>query len=161
MLQASVACRGVLAPRQSALLAKAQRGPRGSLRRALAVNNKYVLVPIGDGSCDHLEESIPLPNAIELTGEGLFEVGRDVPADVILKVPTVSTRHAMIRIVGDKMQLTDLNSTNGTWLGDQQLAPMKNTEVPVGSEITFGDMYLAKFKVEEVPDVEVPNPVPA
>lgn len=40
---------------------------------------------------------MPLPGEIVLR-EGLYELGREEPADVIVAVPTVSTRHAMLRV---------------------------------------------------------------
>ena len=38
-----------------------------------------------------------MPGEITLK-EGLYELGREEPADVIVPVPTVSTRHAMLRV---------------------------------------------------------------
>jgi hypothetical protein len=43
--------------------------------------------------------------------------------------------------------VTDLGSTNGTEVDGKELVAMANTLVPLGSEVTFGDMYLAKFRV--------------
>lgn len=72
--------------------------------------------------------------------------------------------------------MTDLSSTNGTYLDDEELVPLRAIEMSVGTEITFGnnvaywqpvakysvkgiatlnagcftgDMFLAKFKLEE------------
>jgi pSer/pThr/pTyr-binding forkhead associated (FHA) protein len=39
---------------------------------------------------------------------------------------------------GNKLMVTDLGSTNGTEVDGAELAPMANTEVPVGSMVTFG-----------------------
>lgn len=38
-----------------------------------------------------------LPGEIELQ-DGVYEVGREEPADVVIPVPTVSGRHALLRI---------------------------------------------------------------
>lgn len=84
--------------------------------------------------------------------DGVYEVGRTSPADIRLEVPTVSSRHALLRVEDNKMCITDLNSTNGTVVNGQELSPMDNIEVEVGSEVIFGDMYLARFLVDEVPD---------
>lgn len=51
----------------------------------------------GDGSTKHLEEPVSLPEEIELK-DGVFEVGREEPADVVIPIPTVSGRHALLRI---------------------------------------------------------------
>lgn len=61
-----------------------------------------VLRPTGDGSSDHLDAEVQPPGIINLI-EGLQEVGRESPADVVCAVPTVSSRHAMIR-VGTQLQ---------------------------------------------------------
>ena len=39
---------------------------------------------------------------------------------------------------GSKVNITDLNSTNGTYLGSEELTPMRAQEVSLGTEITFG-----------------------
>jgi hypothetical protein len=47
------------------------------------------LVPTGDGSTAHLDgAACPLPAPIPLA-EGLYELGREDPADVVLPIPTV------------------------------------------------------------------------
>ena len=51
----------------------------------------------GDGSTKHLDEAVDLPGDIELQ-DGVYEVGREEPADVVIPVPTVSGRHALLRI---------------------------------------------------------------
>lgn len=40
---------------------------------------------------------------------------------------------------GTKVQVTDLGSTNGTYLDEEELATNRATEVYVGSRITFGE----------------------
>lgn len=53
----------------------------------------------GDGTTDHLdvEEPVAPPKNLDLTS-GVFELGRVEPADIIIEVPTVSSRHALLRI---------------------------------------------------------------
>ena len=51
----------------------------------------------GDGSTNHLDQAVDLPGEIELQ-DGVYEVGREEPADVVIPVPTVSGRHALLRI---------------------------------------------------------------
>jgi len=40
---------------------------------------------------------VPIPGPIELQ-PGVYEVGRSVPADIQLAIPTVSSRHALLRV---------------------------------------------------------------
>jgi hypothetical protein len=51
----------------------------------------------GDGSQDHLDEPAPAPGPVQLK-DGVFEVGRAEPADILIAIPTVSTRHALLRV---------------------------------------------------------------
>lgn len=37
--------------------------------------------------------------------------------------------------------MTDLNSTNGTFVDDAELVPMRTTELPVGGEVVFGKQH--------------------
>ena len=43
-----------------------------------------------------------------------------------------------LAIEDGRVTVTDLNSTNGTYLNETELEPMKSTDVPVGAEVTFG-----------------------
>lgn len=112
---------------------------------------RLVLQPTGNGSSDHIGDKVPLPPSIPLD-IGVYEVGRSSPADIRIDVPTVSSRHALLRVEDNKLCITDLNSTNGTVVNGHELSPMDNIEVEVGAEVIFGDMYLAKFKLVEEPD---------
>ena len=58
----------------------------------------------GDGSCAHLEKEVSLPEQIKLS-DGLYELGREKPADIVIPLPTISSRHAMLR-VGKKSALS-------------------------------------------------------
>eukprot|EP00891_Asterochloris_glomerata_P008137 jgi/Astpho2/8137/fgenesh1_pg.00120_%23_81_t len=105
-------------------------------------------VRTGDGNSDHLEEKIPAPGSIKLA-EGTWQLGRDKPADIVVPVPTVSGRHAQLKVEGSKVQVTDLGSTNGTFVNDQELTADKTVDLAVGTEVTFGDDHLAKFVLQE------------
>ena len=39
---------------------------------------------------------------------------------------------------GSRVNITDLNSTNGTYLGSEELTPMRAQDVSPGTEVTFG-----------------------
>jgi len=110
-----------------------------------------LLVPTGDGSTKHLDNAVDLPGEIELQ-DGVYEVGREEPADVVIPVPTVSGRHALLRIKGRKISVTDLGSTNGTYLDEEELPPNRAADLYVGSRIVFGDSSLAMFELVDKPD---------
>lgn len=80
-------------------------------------------------------EPVALPPTLELPETGTVELGRDEPADLLVPVPTVSGRHALIKVEGDKVTVTDLNSTNGTFLNGEQLNPMQAVAVDLGAEV--------------------------
>lgn len=50
----------------------------------------------------------------------------------------ISRCHAMIRAVGEKYVLIDLNSSNGTWLDGRRLVPNKPYDLPNGTVIQLG-----------------------
>lgn len=91
---------------------------------------------------EHLDlpdgESINPPSELELS-QGVFELGRVAPADIIIDVPTVSSRHALLRVEEDGVMVTDLNSTNGTYMNGEEVKPMSQNKLEVDSEIYFGD----------------------
>jgi pSer/pThr/pTyr-binding forkhead associated (FHA) protein len=73
-------------------------------------------------------------------GEGENILGRDQDASVWIDDPSVSRRHARILINGDTAQLEDLQSKNGTYLGEelvQAAAPLKD-----GDQIRLGAVTL-------------------
>jgi pSer/pThr/pTyr-binding forkhead associated (FHA) protein len=43
----------------------------------------------------------------------------------------------------DRILITDLNSTNGTVVDGQELSPMDDATVTVGSEVIFGECWHA------------------
>ena len=85
-------------------------------------------------------------DVIELA-EGTYEVGREAEtAEICLPVPTVSSRHALIRLSGDdSLTLTDLGSTNGTYVNGKELDRNVEYVVKSSDEIVFGDDHLASF----------------
>lgn len=131
---------------------------RTSRSIGLAVHNKLVLTPIGSGTCDHLGgEKVAHAAAVELK-DGTLDVGRVEPADIVLRVPTVSTRHAILTVSGDTVRVADNNSTNGTVVNGADVKAMDYVDVPVGATLVFGDEHLAKFRLDKLPDAAPPPP---
>lgn len=71
-------------------------------------------------------------------------LGRGAGADVRLPHPTVSVRHASIRVEGARYVLVDHGSTNGTRLGDQTLVAERPKVLRDGDVLSIG-AYRAKF----------------
>jgi DNA-binding NtrC family response regulator len=77
-------------------------------------------------------------------------VGRSRAADVSLDHPSVSGRHLEIR-PGRTIEVRDLDSKNGTWMGARRVFHM---EVLAGDVLRMGDCELRIERVEEL-DVEL------
>ena len=54
---------------------------------------------------------------------------------------TVSAQHARIQKKDGRLLITDLDSTNGTFIDDKRLRPGVVATVPPGSCITFGKSW--------------------
>ncbi|KAL0418409.1 UNVERIFIED_CONTAM: hypothetical protein Sradi_1254400 [Sesamum radiatum] len=83
-------------------------------------------------------------------------VGR-VPekADIVISVPTVSALHARIQKTDENLLITDLDSTNGTFIDEKWLQPGVVSAASPGNLVTFGDTNLAIFRVYKLKQEEV------
>lgn len=54
----------------------------------------------------------------------------------------VSRQHAKIRMTAKGYEITDLDSTNGSWLNEQRLAPQVAYPLASGAQIRLGRMHL-------------------
>eukprot|EP00897_Mesotaenium_endlicherianum_P005895 jgi/Mesen1/5333/ME000266S04521 len=62
----------------------------------------------------------------------------------------LSGKHARLEKKGDAVYVTDLDSTNGTYIGGKKLRSGSAVEVGAGSVITFGDEHMAVFRLVEI-----------
>jgi serine/threonine protein kinase len=69
---------------------------------------------------------------------GVTRVGRDPDNELIANVAQVSRHHAEIRSDGAACTVIDLNSTNGTFVNDQRLAPNQPRRLQPGDMLRFG-----------------------
>jgi hypothetical protein len=72
-------------------------------------------------------------------GERPYVVGRSRQADLVVGADTVSRRHAQLARRDDAVVLTDLGSTNGTWLDGRRVGQV---EVVRGDVLWLGDLPL-------------------
>lgn len=79
---------------------------------------------------------------LQLKQKAELSIGRQADCDVVLDSTTVSRRHATLRLLPDQtVILTDLNSTNGTFLNGVRL--YGSAKVGPGDVILIGRMRLA------------------
>jgi hypothetical protein len=73
-----------------------------------------------------------------------ISVGRAESNDVWLDDQSVSRFHAWFQKGSgpDDWLLCDAESRNGSWIGEQRLAPHRATPLPFGTRIRFGDLEL-------------------
>lgn len=80
----------------------------------------------GDGDSAHLgaEEGLGDAPKIELAN-GLFEIGRVDPADIVIPIPSVSGRHAMLRVGVLLLTLVSVPLTVLTWNGSTKVGTVQ------------------------------------
>jgi hypothetical protein len=74
--------------------------------------------------------------------EGKNTVGSNADANIVLRDDTVSGQHASLRCEEGKFFLTDLDSSNGTYINDKKIA---REELKDNDVIRFGEVNV-KFK---------------
>ncbi|KAL8104255.1 uncharacterized protein LOC141679108 [Apium graveolens] len=113
--------------------------------------DRWLLQPVGDGDSRHIGFKVPMPDAYEISSS-IVTVGR-VPekADLVIPVATVSGEHARLQMKEGSLVVTDLNSTNGTFIDDKRLSPGVPATIQAGRYLTFGDTNLAIFRVTKLP----------
>lgn len=112
----------------------------------------WILEPVGDGTTEHLaNRTVDIPGAFRLSTDAAT-VGRLAgKADIVIPIATVSGLHAQLeRGEGNIIFVTDLGSTNGTYVDSKKIKPRTVTPVTPGSRITFGDQHLASFRLSKL-----------
>ncbi|MDH3206396.1 MAG: FHA domain-containing protein [Gemmatimonadota bacterium] len=84
-------------------------------------------------------------------------IGRDEGVDVLIDNPSVSRRHAEIRLGDNGWEVEDLGSSNGTFIGGTKIQGAHS--LGLGDEIGFGKFSIVFGKV--LGDGEQPKPVAA
>ncbi len=92
-------------------------------------------------------------------------IGQGGDNDVVLLDDSVSTRHARLENDSGGWRITDLNSTNGTYVEGVRLAPEVATPLPHDAALRFGGIEL-EFRLTHEADIEAaiaefePSPEP-
>ncbi len=83
---------------------------------------------------------------------GSLTIGRAPPSTLLLEAPEISRSHCRIDVDGDEVSVTDLNSTNGTFLDNKRLsgsAPLAHgTLLRIGNYVLTCE-YQSALEVEE------------
>ncbi|GER31714.1 SMAD/FHA domain-containing protein [Striga asiatica] len=124
-------------------------------RTAINGSIRWLLEPIGNGDTRHIGYKIPMPGTFEIDSN-VVTVGRvGDKADIVISVPTVSAVHARIQKTEENLLITDLDSTNGTFIGEKRLQPGVVYPASPGNLVTFGDTNLAIFRVYKLREEEL------
>jgi pSer/pThr/pTyr-binding forkhead associated (FHA) protein len=90
-------------------------------------------------------------DAPSLTFDGTrIVIGRGLGCDVRLPDPSVSQRHATIRIDRAECVLLDEGSTNGTFAGDVRLSPLTPRTLRNGDVVRVGRVWL-EIRIDQTP----------
>jgi len=91
-----------------------------------------------------------------------FTVGRAHECNLVVDSSDVSRLHARFDFDHQQVYITDLNSTNGTYLNNQALEPHKQTRLRAGDQINVGNVALLTFDdpatTAQVSDIQLPSP---
>jgi pSer/pThr/pTyr-binding forkhead associated (FHA) protein len=87
-------------------------------------------------------------------------IGRKPPADVVVADGEVSSRHARLRLAGDRLMVADLGSTNGSRIGDgPKLTPNVEVALERGAKLLVGPAVIERIDVAApAPAAETPPP---
>jgi hypothetical protein len=89
--------------------------------------------------------------------DGLTTIGRDPLSSIELDADSVSRQHAEIEVEDGKTWVSDLGSTNGTFVNDQ---PIERHQLRSGDLVKVGDIifkFLAGYNVEAAYHEEIYN----
>jgi hypothetical protein len=96
-------------------------------------------------------ESAELGEQLFVIGSSSVKLGRTAPADIVLSHKSVSREHCIIGLANDELFVTDLNSTNGTFIDGERVG--RATILPVGSVVQLGGVRL-KHVIRDAAEVE-------
>lgn len=84
----------------------------------------------------------------ELAGEHVFVVGRAVTSDIPIFDPTISRRHAELKVGATGVHVRDLGSSNGTFLNGSRIT---EATLVANDSITFGKVAFQVTSIEATP----------
>jgi len=127
------------APGRGGPLSRLPRGPGRPVPRAGE--------PDGDGVSWSIERRDPDGVIHVVRVHAPVDIGREVDG-IVVDDQLVSRRHARLDLVGSSLVLTDLGSTNGSWVNDRRVESIALGE---GDHIRIGTTVLIVETVEAMP----------
>jgi DNA-binding winged helix-turn-helix (wHTH) protein len=79
-------------------------------------------------------------------GAGGLTIGRLPQCDIQVNLPGVSRQHATISVEDGRCYVTDLDSTNGTYVNSVQLAPHVRRPLANGDLLQIGTVLVLRFE---------------
>ena len=116
------------------------------------------------------EASTPISRCIVVSYQGKIEnilpplimgeeliVGRSNTADIVLgrQERYVSKKHCIIEVLGDRVMVRDLDSTNGTFIGDNRISSTTATAWDEEKDINLGGYKLALTSVKDAEKIQI------
>ena len=89
--------------------------------------------------CLEVEEG-ELPEQLIVIDSSSLKIGRTAPADIVLSHRSISREHCVVGLANDELLVTDLNSTNGTYIDGDRIS--RAAILPVGSTLQLGEIAL-------------------
>lgn len=96
-------------------------------------------LPPSEVHCLEIEAG-DLPEELIIIDSSSLKVGRTAPADIVISHRSVSREHCIIGLANDELLVSDLNSTNGTYVDDVRVT--RATILPVGSVLRLGEISM-------------------
>lgn len=85
-----------------------------------------------------LELQEQLANVRRVTVRHDIVIGRGSDCNLRLSAPQMSRRHCFLRVGRDGVSVTDLDSSNGTYVDNKRIKPGERVELKTGSILTLG-----------------------
>ena len=85
-------------------------------------------------------------------------IGRGPDCNLRISAAEVSRRHCFLRIDSGRVAITDLESTNGTWLDGQKTIPGKPSSLHDGMKLDVGPVRFVAHIPDEVTRGELCGP---
>jgi predicted component of type VI protein secretion system len=107
-----------------------------------------------------LELQDQMSNVRKITVRHDIVIGRGADCNLRLSAPQISRRHCFLRVGRDGVSVTDLDSSNGTWVEGRRIDSGVRCEVVDGSFLSLGPIrFLVHVRAETVSSDLLPSGV--